>query len=54
MGFFSSIFRGLSRGSVVVHRRASKIDKINAWKTGKKLRGDWVPHGEWVKGKRKR
>lgn len=54
MGFFSSIFRSLSRGSVVVHRRASKIDKINSWKAAKKLRGDWVPHDQWVKSKRKR
>ncbi|MEL7688363.1 hypothetical protein AAG592_12730 [Citromicrobium bathyomarinum] len=54
MGIFSSIFGGLSRGAVIEHRRSSKIDKINAWKVAKKVRGDWIPHDEWVKGKRRR
>ena len=54
MGIFSSIFKDLSRGAVVVNRRSSKIDKINAWKAAKRVRGDWIPHDEWVKRKRRR
>ena len=51
MGIFSSIFRGLSQDAVIVHRRSSKIDKINAWKVAKKMRVDWIPHVDWVKRK---
>lgn len=37
-----------------VHRRSSKIDKVNKWKAGKKVSGNWLPHDEYVKRKRGR
>jgi hypothetical protein len=55
MGFFSSllgvVFGG--KGSPTRHYRASKIDKINRWKAGKKASGKWLPHDEYVKRKRR-
>ncbi len=34
--------------------RLSKIGAVNAWKIGKKARGDWLPHDEWLRRKRGR
>lgn len=55
MGLLGSLVGALlgGRGKTKGHYRPSKIDKINGWKAGKKASGNWLPHDEYVKRKRR-
>jgi hypothetical protein len=52
LGFLSGLFRQTVKARVRAPK--GRIEKINAWKAGKKARGKWVPHEEYVKRKRNR
>lgn len=62
MGFLSGLFkefltrrfRGGGGGKGRKRGPKGKIEHINAWKKNKKLKGNWVPYDEYVKGKRGR
>jgi len=61
MGIFSllgsligAIAKSGQRRRPKAHYGSSKIKGMNAWKSGKKARGKWLPHDEYINQKRRK